>query len=119
MSASILIVDSSDDNREVLRTALGRRGLTIWEAGDENDGLELARQHHPDVILLDVDENPDAAQSLTARDQWRAVANDDGSCLILLGAFRRGAGAGERLFSKPYHFGPLIHTIEQLAARAA
>jgi|SRR5687767_2012617 CheY-like chemotaxis protein len=117
MPGSILIVDSSGDNREVLRTALGRRGLTIWEAEDESDGLELARQHHPDVILLDVEEEP--GPNTPARDEWRAVANEDGSCLILLGAFRRGAVAGERLFSKPYHFAPLIHTIEQLAARAA
>jgi CheY-like chemotaxis protein len=118
MSASILIVDPSADNREVLCTVLRRRGLTIWEAEDANDGLELARQHHPAVILLDVE--PDSSQSASAHDQLRAVANDDGSCLILLGAFRRPSGtAGEHLISKPYHFAPLIHTIEQLAARAA
>ena len=118
MPASVLIVDSSVDNREVLRTALGRRGLTIWEAEDSSDGLELARQHHPDVILLDVEADP--AQSTPAHDEWRAVAHDDGSCLILLGAFRRASQSpSECLIAKPYHFAPLVHTIEQLAARAA
>ena len=29
---SVLIVDASPDNREVLRTVLARRGLTIFEA---------------------------------------------------------------------------------------
>ena len=51
MSPTVLIVDPSADNREVLRTALARRGLTIFEAEAADRGLELAREHRPDVIV--------------------------------------------------------------------
>lgn len=37
------IVDPSADMREVLRTALARRGLPTIEAEAANQGLELAR----------------------------------------------------------------------------
>ena len=40
--------------------------------------------------------------------------------LIVLGKIRRGpVFTGGHVISKPYHFAPLIHTIEQLAAKAA
>jgi DNA-binding NtrC family response regulator len=117
MPASVLIVDPSADNREVLRTALARRGWTILEAAAANRGLELARQHHPNVIVADVDSEP---ESDTAREHLAAEADHDGSRLIIIGRARSGRILpGGRVVAKPYHFAPLIRTIEQLAAKAA
>ena len=115
---SVLIVDSSAENREVLRTALGRRGLTVFEAEAADQGLELAREHHPDVIVLDLEEKRHGQAA--AGQQFADEADASGSRLIVLGKIRRGpVFTGGHVISKPYHFAPLIHTIEQLAARAA
>ena len=117
MSPSILIVDPSADNREVLRTALARRGLRILEADQARQGLELARTHHPQVIVVDFDNEPEGD---TVQEQMVAEADQDGSQLIILGKVRRSpAFAGGHVVAKPYHFAPLVHTIEQLAAKAA
>jgi CheY-like chemotaxis protein len=114
---SVLIVDSSADNREVLRTALVRRGIETIEAAAAEEGLELARARHPDVIVLDLEaERRDAA---AVREQFAAEASDQESRLIVLGKIRRGPTfTGGHVISKPYHFAPLIHTIEQLAKAA-
>ena len=115
---SVLIVDSSPENREVLRTALSRRGLTIFEAEAAPQGLRLAREHHPSVIVLDLEDEP--ADTQVMQDQFIAEADHDQSHLIILGKFRRGpAWEGGHVIAKPYHFAPLVHTIEKLAAKAA
>src|SRR5271167_2066198 len=50
----ILIVDDNETNRDILRTRLGPQGYELMEAGDGAEALSLARQHYPDLILLDV-----------------------------------------------------------------
>lgn len=118
MSASVLIVDPSAENREVLRTVLARRGLRIFEADAAEAGVELAREHHPDVIVLDLE--AEAGDPAAVRDQLAADSPEHPAELIVLGKIRRGPNfAGGHVISKPYHFAPLVHTIQQLAAKAA
>jgi adenylate cyclase len=50
----ILIVDDNDTNRDILRTRLTPHGYELIEAADGEEALTAARQHHPDLILLDV-----------------------------------------------------------------
>jgi adenylate cyclase len=50
----ILIVDDRQTNREILRTRLQAEGYQLLEAEDGEVALSIARQHRPDLILLDV-----------------------------------------------------------------
>jgi CheY-like chemotaxis protein len=114
----VLIVDESADNREVLRTVLARRGMAILEAEAADEGLELARHHRPDVIVLDLD-GPQG-EAATIRKQFASEANDREQSLIVLGKIRRTPTfTGGHVISKPYHFAPLIEAIERLAVKAA
>ena len=117
-SPSVLIVDSSADNREVLRTVLARRGMQILEAQATDEGLALAREYHPDVVVLDLEgQRADAA---VIREQFSEQTPGREKSVIILGRIRRGpVFTGGHVISKPYHFAPLVHTIEQLAAKAA
>lgn len=54
MSQQILVIEDEADIRELLRFNLEREGFTVFEAGDSTLGLTLARQHVPDLVLLDV-----------------------------------------------------------------
>lgn len=108
---SVLIVDPSEDTRQVLRTVLARRGVQIWESGEAAAGLALAREHHPDVIVFDSDaENASRALWAEYADQ---VKNDETS-LVVLGTARRQRAAASEFVAKPYQYGPLIHKIEAL-----
>ena len=115
---SVLIVESRADEREVLSTALALRGLRIWEAAATNDALALAREHHPDVIVLDADGDADAAGEMVAC--LGTGDSAEGPALIILGRIGHEKLPPEsHVVAKPYHFAPLIRKIEQLAIKAA
>lgn len=49
----VLLVDSSEDTRDIYRTALEWHGYGIAEAADAATGLEIATAMRPDVIIGD------------------------------------------------------------------
>ena len=53
-AGKVLVVDDIVYNRMLIRTYLNEYDLEVIEASDGNEGLELAQQHKPDVILMDV-----------------------------------------------------------------
>ena len=113
---SVLIVDESEDSREALRAILSRRGVQILEAPEGRAGLAIARDQHPDVIVLDVDEV--AADSAVCGEISEQVKSDSTS-LVLLGSLSRWSGHAPReIIPKPYHYGPLIRKIEELLAES-
>jgi two-component system phosphate regulon response regulator PhoB len=52
--AKILVVEDEPDLRQVLDYNLAQVGHDVLLAGTGREGLELARQHRPDLILLDL-----------------------------------------------------------------
>jgi CheY-like chemotaxis protein len=53
-SKTILIADDKSSGRELLRTVLESCHYTVLEALDGEDALRQAREHSPDLILLDL-----------------------------------------------------------------
>jgi DNA-binding response OmpR family regulator len=49
-----LIVDDEDGVRSLVRMTLDSDSYQILEAQEGRQALELARAHHPDLVLLDV-----------------------------------------------------------------
>jgi len=110
---SVLIVDASEETREVLRTALERRGLRILAASRVGRGLELARLHRPDLIVLDLEMEGSSPEETHARFSQGSL--EYGTPLVMLGSCRRFADdSGGEFVSKPYHYGPLIRRIEEI-----
>jgi CheY-like chemotaxis protein len=50
----VLIVDDNAQNAKLARDVLRAAGLATLEAATAAEGLALAREHRPDVILLDI-----------------------------------------------------------------
>ena len=50
----ILIVDDNETNRDILLTRLSMHGYDLKQAVDGEDALAAAKEHLPDLILLDV-----------------------------------------------------------------
>jgi DNA-binding response OmpR family regulator len=111
---SVLIVDRSEETREVLQTALSRRGMHTFTAKHASDGVELTRQHHPDLIVLDL-ESDNVNMDRQTPPFW-AGQKGETVPVILLGSLRRNQPQipGSEFVSKPYHYGPLIRRIEEL-----
>ncbi len=112
--SSVLIVDASAENREVLRTALAGRGARVLEASRADEGLSLARKHRPDLIVLDAEIDADSPDA--AADQFGGESPAHGAPLLLLGNARRSQSRfpGGQFVAKPYHYTPLIRKIEEL-----
>ncbi len=54
MSQSILLIDDDALLRRSLSYTLQRAGYSVRSAAAAPEGLELARQHEPDLVLLDI-----------------------------------------------------------------
>jgi CheY-like chemotaxis protein len=51
--AKVLVAEDHEDTRQMLRTLLERRGLTVVEAGDGLAAVDAAERERPDLILMD------------------------------------------------------------------
>jgi two-component system cell cycle response regulator DivK len=50
----ILIVEDNDKNLKLVRDVLQVKGYATVEAGNAEDGIVLARERRPDLILMDI-----------------------------------------------------------------
>lgn len=50
----VLIIDDSRSNLILTATILSRAGHIAFQAGKAMDGIEIAREKHPDLILMDL-----------------------------------------------------------------
>ena len=63
--SKILLVEDNEMNRDMLQRRLQRKGFEVVVAVDGQQGVELAREHVPDLILMDL--------SLPVMDGWTAT----------------------------------------------
>jgi len=50
----ILIVEDNDKNLKLVRDVLQVKGYQTIEAGTAEEGIELARERKPDLVLMDI-----------------------------------------------------------------
>ncbi|HEX4043891.1 MAG TPA: response regulator [Xanthobacteraceae bacterium] len=63
--AKVLLVEDNEMNRDMLSRRLVRRGFEVVFAVDGQQGVDLAKSEHPDIILMDL--------SLPVIDGWEAT----------------------------------------------
>ena len=61
----ILLVEDNEMNRDMLSRRLARKGYEVVLAVDGQNGVEMARTHAPDLVLMDM--------SLPVLDGWEAT----------------------------------------------
>jgi CheY-like chemotaxis protein len=61
----ILLVEDNALNRDMLSRRLQRKGFEVLIAGDGAEGVQFAREHGPDLILMDL--------GLPVLDGWEAT----------------------------------------------
>lgn len=54
MKKTVLIIEDEQDMRDLLENALREADFRVFVAADGHEGLTLAAEHQPDVILLDL-----------------------------------------------------------------
>jgi CheY-like chemotaxis protein len=115
---SVLIVDDDAAMSDILSTRLGQQGFGTLVADRGSLGLELARAHRPDCILLDL-RLPD----IDGFELCERLVDDDATCdipvIIVSGLerpdiIRRSRAAGCHYYvRKPYDPNALLTLIHQ------
>jgi two-component system cell cycle response regulator DivK len=74
---TILVIEDNDKNRKLARDVLAFRGYKVVEAENAEDGLKLAGENPPDLVLMDIHlpgmSGIEALGELRAREATRAI----------------------------------------------
>lgn len=116
--AKILLVEDNEMNLDMLSRRLERRGYEVLVATDGAQGITMAKEHLPDLILMDM--------SLPVMDGWEAtkrIKADETLSHIAIIALTAHAIVGDRekaiavgcdeYESKPVKFPRLLEKIQQ------
>jgi two-component system cell cycle response regulator DivK len=119
----ILIVEDNEKNLKLVRDLLQFKGYRTLEAGTAAEGLRLAAEHRPDLILMDI-QLPDMDGS-TALGQLRAAPRTAGIAVVALTAQAMGGdrerllGAGfDGYLTKPISIKEFPDQVRQFCERA-
>ncbi len=118
----ILLVEDNEMNRDMLSRRLQRKGHTVLFALDGEQGVTLAEQQHPDLVLMDV-----GLPGINGWDATRTLKRNPATAAIPVIALTahalnsdrelaRAAGCDE-YETKPVDFQRLLSKIETLAGR--
>ncbi len=81
----ILIVEYNDKNMKLARDVLQHRGFRTLEATTAADGIAMAAEHRPDLVLMDI-QLPDA-DGVSALKRLRAQPKTEAIPVVALTAF--------------------------------
>jgi two-component system, cell cycle response regulator DivK len=114
----ILIVEDNELNLKILKDVLDFHGYSTVVTGLGAEALDLARQHHPDLILLDI-QLPDiagdeAARRLKADPQTRAIPIIAVTAFAMPGDRTKILDSGsDDYISKPFNLLALLALVER------
>lgn len=118
MPQKILIVDDNDTNRILFRDVLRYHGFETIEAENGEVGVKKAREHLPDLILMDIQmpvvDGFEALKALREMRETRAIKVVALTSFALLGDEKRIMAAGfDGYISKPISTRDLPVTIQK------
>jgi CheY-like chemotaxis protein len=109
---SVLVVDDESDIREAVSEVLADEGYEVLSAGNGAEALAQAREHHPNIVLLDL--------MMPGMNGWefRAAQKGDPSLsdipVIVLSALGRVSGLdADGYLQKPFELDDLLRTVRR------
>ncbi len=121
MPGSILLIDDDKLMRRSLAFNLQQAGYTAATAADAETGIEMIRQHRPDLVILDI-----GLPGMDGLESLKIIRDQMGVPVILLTARRRGVdeilglelGADDYI-TKPFEFDILQAHVKAVIRRTA
>jgi len=122
MNASVLVIEDTPANMKLATMLLRREGYQVLQAEDARLGLDLARAHVPNLILMDIQlpgmDGLDATRQLKSDPATRAIP------VLVLTAFAmkgdedriRAAGC-DGYISKPLQYQAFLDEVRRLLQR--
>jgi two-component system, cell cycle response regulator DivK len=118
----ILIVEDNEKNRKLARDVLAHRGYRVAEAETGEDGVRLAGELRPDLVLMDIQ-----LTGMNGLEALRQLRSDPATREIPVMAVSASAMTHDRqkimaagfdgYQSKPISVRPFVEAVEQLLTR--
>lgn len=115
-SKTILICEDDENLRQLIRVVIGA-GYHIVESGDGDEALELAKAHHPDLVILDL-----MLPRLSGMDVLRLLRREsgaDGTHILVMSAWPDADGAAiaagaDAFLQKPFEPDTLTAIVQEV-----
>ncbi len=119
MSKKILVIEDTEDNRQILRDLLGMAGYEMIEAHDGAEGVAMAERHLPDLILMDIQmpvmDGYEATRRIKAVPELKSVPVIAVTSYALSGDEARTREAGcDAYIAKPYSPRQLLAKVREI-----
>jgi two-component system, sensor histidine kinase and response regulator len=121
---TVLIIDDKEEIRLVVKTTLTQFGFATYEAGDGQEGVEMALMHLPDLIICDV--NMSGMDGFSTLEAIRGLTLFATTPVILMTGtvgseeFRRGMSSGaDDFLQKPFLPDELVQAVVSRLVRHA
>jgi two-component system cell cycle response regulator DivK len=119
----ILIVEDNEKNMKLVRDVLQFKGYQTIEAVNGTDGVRLARERKPDLVLMDI-QLPDI-DGITALGQIRADPETKAIPVVAVSASvmpddqqRIAASGFDAFVTKPINVKQFVETVERFVGKA-
>jgi two-component system, cell cycle response regulator DivK len=122
VSARILVVEDQEDNRKIVRDLLTSVGYELIEAVNGEEGVRLAEQHRPDLVLMDIQlpivDGYEATRRIKAQPELRGIPIIAVTSYALSGDDAKALEAGcDAYVAKPFSPRALLAKIREYLGR--
>ena len=121
MTTQILVVEDTLANMKLVNMLLDNAGYRVLQADNANDGIALAREHLPDLILMDI--QLPGMDGLTATRLLKEEATTCHIKIVALTAFamkgdedRMIAAGCDGYIAKPIQYKKFLAEVERILA---
>ena len=119
----VLIVEDNPLNMKLFSAMVGSQGYDVLQAGDGRAALDLARRHHPNLIIMDLQlpdmSGLDVTRMLKADNDTRDIAIIATTAYALRGDEEKIRASGcDGYMAKPIAVSNLLDLIETLITRS-
>ena len=121
---TILIVEDNEKNMKLARDILRAKGYAVLEAVNGLDGVKLALEHKPDLVLMDI-QLPD----INGIDAFERIRADAAAACVPVVAFTASVTAGDRsrigdagfdgFLGKPINLKEFLETVRRVLGEAS
>lgn len=119
MTKRILVIEDTEDNRQILRDLFDGRGYELIEAADGGVGVAMARSQRPDLILMDIQlpviDGYEATRQIKADPELRHIPIIAVTSYALAGDEEKTRAAGcDAYLAKPFSPRILLSKVREL-----
>lgn len=117
MPKAILVADDDPDILSIVSMSLETQGYTVYKAANGREAVDLARQHHPDLVLMDmmmpVVSGYEAVTELKADQSTRDITIVGLSAKAMATDMERATDVGiDGYITKPFRIAQVLSVVE-------